>query len=153
MHKPTDSNFQVKVTHDYKAPAERVFNAWVDPEAVRKWWSLIETASGTLDIRRVEIDARLGGRYTFSDMRREGEAVHWGTYKVFDPGKKLAFTFFTSDEDEKEDNSTVTMDFFPTAEGCRVELTHEMDAKWMEYATQTSNGWSQMLKSIDRFLG
>jgi hypothetical protein len=30
------------------------------------------------DMRRVEIAPRVGGRFTFSDMREEGEAVHWG---------------------------------------------------------------------------
>jgi Activator of Hsp90 ATPase homolog 1-like protein len=40
------------------------------------------------DIRRIEIDARVGGKFFFSDMRDGTEARHWGSYLELDPQKK-----------------------------------------------------------------
>ena len=56
-------------------PAERVFDAWLDPDTVRAWMQLLSFGWGAMDVRRVEIDARVGGRFTFSDMREGQEAV------------------------------------------------------------------------------
>lgn len=153
MGTSTDSNIQITVTHEFNSPAEKVFDAWLSPDSVRKWWGLIDTAFGQLDVRRVEIDAKVGGRYTFSDMRPEGEVTHWGTYKVIDRPNKLVFTFFTSDEEELENNSLVTLTFTPTTNGCRVDLHYDMDAKWAEYIAQTENGWKQMLLAIEKLEG
>ena len=36
------------------------------------------------DMKRVEIDARVGGKFYFSDMRDGTEARHWGTYLELD---------------------------------------------------------------------
>ena len=71
----------------------------------------------TADVRRVEIDARVGGKFTLSDMRKKGEAVHWGDYPEIDRPRKLAFTWFTSEEEEN--NAVVTLTIEPLAGGCR----------------------------------
>ncbi len=147
----TKNNIKARVTYEFKFPAEKVFDAWIKPEIARKWWSLLEFPDGSKpDIRRIEIDARVGGRYTFSDMRSIGEAIHWGTYKVIDRPNKLVFTWFTSEEEEIKGISTVTMIFTSTKNDCRVELTHEMDAKWAEYVKQIENSWTRMLEGIDK---
>lgn len=146
-------NIKIKVNYEFSSPAEEVFDAWVKPEILREWYGEIEMSPGIkTDVRNVEIDARVGGRWTFSDMRGEKEAVHWGYYKAIDRPNKLVFSFFTSEEEEKEDNSTVTILFTPTNEGCRVELTYEMSAQYAEYKEQTERGWTKMLKTIDKHL-
>src|SRR5258705_13844192 len=104
---------EAKVTYHFKASPERVFDAWVDPSIVRKWMSLPSPLLGTMDVRRVEIDARIGGCYTFSDMRKEGEAVHWGFYREIDRPRRLVFSWFTSREEEEEDSSVVTLTIEP----------------------------------------
>ncbi|WEX09448.1 SRPBCC domain-containing protein [Chelativorans sp. AA-79] len=149
----THRTFAVKVTRRFDFAPERLFDAWLDPQKLRAWSEMALSASGLpADIRRVEVDARVGGRFIFSDMREEGEAVHWGTYLAIDRPRKLIFTWFTSEEEERENNSTVTLTFEPAGQGCVVTLVHEMDAKWAEYARQTEKGWSTMLDQIDVLL-
>jgi uncharacterized protein YndB with AHSA1/START domain len=75
---------EAKVVHEFKASAERVFDAWLDPVMARAWMERPVAGMRAFDVRRVEIDARVGGRFTFSDMREAGEAVHWGYYKEID---------------------------------------------------------------------
>ena len=139
---------EAKTVHDFKASAERVFDAWLDPDKVRAWGAQPIPGRPPIDIRRVEIDARVGGRFTFSDMREDGEAVHWGTYLQIDRPRKLVFTWFTTEEDEKENNSVVTLTIEPLATGCRATIVHSMDRRWSDYVEQTATGWSMMLGQL-----
>jgi uncharacterized protein YndB with AHSA1/START domain len=129
------------VTHHFKASAERVFDAWLDPSMVRNWMSLPSPLLGAMDVRRIEIDARVGGRFTFSDMREEGEAIHWGFYREIDRPRRLVFTWFTSKEDEDEDSSVVTLtdrayrrrlrSNHRSQHGCEVGRVRQTDGKWL----------------------
>ncbi|MCW5830832.1 MAG: SRPBCC domain-containing protein [Labilithrix sp.] len=116
---------------------------------VRSWATQPIPGKPSADIRRVEIDARVGGKFTFSDMRKEGEAVHRGYYLEIDRPRKLVFTWFTSDEEEQENNSVVTLTIEPLASGCRATMTHGMDERWAEYVEQTATAWALMLRQID----
>lgn len=140
-------------SHRIMAPPERVYDAWLDPEKARIWMRMALTDFGLPgDVRRMEIDPRVGGRFTFSDMRQGGEAVHWGSYLLLDRPHRLVFTWFTSQEEEKTGISTVTLVIEPEGTGCVATMTHEMDAKWADYVEQTERGWSTMLTQIDIML-
>ena len=143
---------EAKVTYNFKASPERVFDAWLDPSMVRKWMSLASPLLGAMDVRRIEIDPRVGGRFTFSDMREAGEAVHWGFYREIDRPRRLVFTWFTSPEEEEENTSVVTLTIEPTGDGCVATIVHSMDAQWAEYIKQTERGWHSLLTQIDSFL-
>ena len=104
------------------------------------------------DIRRLEIDARVGGKFCFSDMRDGVEARHWGTYLELDRPRKIVFTWIVS-ESEEADPSRVTLTIQPEADGCLATIVHEMDEQWIEYVSQTEGGWSRMLKQVDELLG
>lgn len=146
-------NVEAKVTHDFKASAERVFDAWLDPAKVRSWGAQTVPGMPAFDIRRVEIDARVGGSFTFSDMREDGEALHWGTYLEIDRPRKLVFTWFTSEEEEREDNSTVTLTIEPLDAGCRATIVHRMSDRWADYVKPTETGWGFMLRQVELELG
>ena len=107
---------------------------------------------GAMDVRTVEIDARVGGRFTFSDMREAGEAIHWGFYQEIDRPRRLVFTWFTSPEEAEENNSVVTLTIEPADDGCVATIVHSMDAQWAEYLKQTENGWHSLLSQVDSFL-
>jgi uncharacterized protein YndB with AHSA1/START domain len=140
---------EASVSHRFTASAERVFDAWLDPAMVRIWSQQPFPGLGHMDVRRVEIDPRVGGRFTFSDMRAEGEAVHWGYYQEIDRPRRLVFTWFTSEEEERTATSVVTLSITPLAEGgCEATIVHRMDAQWAEYIPQTEKGWGGMLGQI-----
>jgi uncharacterized protein YndB with AHSA1/START domain len=142
-------NVEARTVHEFKASAERVFDAWLDPIKVRSWAAQAVPGMPSFDIRRVEIDARVGGKFTFSDMREDGEAVHWGYYLEIDRPRKLVFTWFTSEEEEQENNSVVTLTIEPLANGCRATIVDTMDARWAEWVKQTATGWNFMLRQVD----
>lgn len=141
---------EATVSHRFTASAERVFDAWLDPAMAREWMRQPFPGLGRLDVRRVEIDPRVGGKFTFSDLRAEGEAVHWGHYREIDRPRRLVFTWFTSEEAERTETSVVTLTITPLAGGgCEATIVHHMNAKWADYVPQTEKGWGSMLRQID----
>lgn len=143
---------EAKVTYQMKSAAERVYDAWLNPELVRVWMaSALKTAGLSGDIRHIEIDARVGGKFLFSDMRNDVEARHWGTYLELDRPRRIVFTWIV-DESEEANPSKVTLTLVPDGTGCVATIVHEMDAQWAEYVSRTESGWSRMLQHVDLLL-
>jgi uncharacterized protein YndB with AHSA1/START domain len=138
-----------RVTHRFSAPATAVFDAWLDPNLVRRWMAgaVSEAADGKID--RVEIDARVGGAFTFTDWRDGEEAIHHGTYLEIDRPRRLVFTWLP----EPGEHSVVTIDITPNPDGCTLELAHEMEKKWADYVDRTTFGWATMVRHVDSLLG
>lgn len=142
-----------RVVRRIAAPAERVSDAWLEPTSVAIWMRSALQAMGLPgDIGRIEIDPVVGGRFTFSDVRPEGEAAHWGRYLVIEKPHTLVFTWFTSDKDEAEHHSVVTMTLEPDGDGCIATINHEMEAAWVEFVHRTERGWGHMLEHTERLL-
>ena len=135
--------------------AEQVYDAWLDSARVRAWMSdALKTFGLEGEMRRVEIDARVGGRFCVSDMRHGTEAVHRGEYLELVRPRKIVFTWIVGEDcegDENEDElpSQVTLTIQPQASGCAATIVHQMDAKWAEYVDRTEQGWTRMLQAID----
>src|SRR5262249_17950010 len=104
------------------------------------------------DIRRVEIDARVGGKFFFSDMRDGTEARHWGNYLELDRPRRIVFTWIV-DESEEANPSKVTLTIESDAGGCVATIVHEIDEAWREYIPKTQAGWARMLEQVGNLLG
>jgi uncharacterized protein YndB with AHSA1/START domain len=133
----------VRVSRDFAAPAERVFDAWVEPDMVSKW--LFKTPSGT--IVRADIDARAGGSYSIVDRREDGDVEHRGAYLEFDRPRRLVFTVQVPKYSEEVD--CVVIDIVPTSTGCNLVLTHELAPEWVD---QTQQGWATLLDALAQVL-
>lgn len=136
-----------RVTHRFQASAERVFDAWLDPATAAKF--LFATSTGTMV--RNEIDARVGGRFNFTDRRDGQDVVHYGDYLEIDRPRRLVFTFHV--EGFASDLSRVTVAIAPAGSGCELTLTHEMDPKLAEYRDRTEAGWTMIVGNLAKTLG
>jgi uncharacterized protein YndB with AHSA1/START domain len=141
----TEPRVTVRVTRRFGASAERVFDAWLDPERAGKW--LFATASGRMV--RAEVDARVGGSFLFVD-RRDGEDIeHTGEYHEIDRPRRLVFTFrvprFSAE------STRVVIDIVPLGAGCELSLTHERVIP--DYASRTEAGWAGILDGLAAALG
>jgi len=137
------SKVTVRVVHRFAATAERVFDAWLDPKTAGKW--LFATPTG--EMIKVEIDARVGGR--FSIIRRDGEDIeHVGEYLEIDRPRRLIFTFgvpkFSSEM------ARVIVEIAPLKQGCELALTCE--DVLADYGEGTKQGWNMILDSLERQL-
>jgi uncharacterized protein YndB with AHSA1/START domain len=128
------------VTHTFEAPPQRVFDAWLDPKVTGRW--LFATPTGKMV--RVEIDARVGGRFVFVDRRDGEDFEHTGEYLEIDRPRKLVFTFSVP---KFSDISThVTVEIVPRGTGCELTLTHERVLP--EWAERSKAGWGKILTTL-----
>jgi len=132
----------VQVTHHFTASPERVFDAWLDPETACKW--LFATPTG--QIVRVEIDARVGGRFVLVDRRNGEDVEHTGEYLVIDRPRRLVFTFGVPKYSPLF--TEVTIDIQTSDTGCDLTLTQTGVPD--EYAERNVEGWSGILDGLAR---
>jgi uncharacterized protein YndB with AHSA1/START domain len=139
----TEKPVSLQIVRRFGAAAERVFDAWLDPDTAGKW--LFATESGQMIL--VEIDPRVGGSFNFT--RRDGDDVeHIGEYLEIDRPRRLVFTF--SVPKFSKQITRVTVDIVPLESGCQLTLTHE--GVLPEWAGQTEAGWGMILNSLARRL-
>lgn len=108
----------------FNAPPARVFQAWTEPEEIKKWFGQQPYA-----LASAEIDLRLGGawRFTFPPMNATTFGFE-GAYEEIAPERKLAFTWrrFDDRDDGRETGpvSRVDVAFSPKGAGTQVRLVH-----------------------------
>lgn len=142
MAKQSDGAVTVVVKRTFDAPAERVFDAWLDPANIGQW--LFRTPTG--ELVKCELDPRAGGKFALTEKRGELLAEHFGEFRELDRPRRLTFTFAT---DHESAPTLVTVDIVPTGGGCEVTLTHRLDAKWAEYTERVQSGWAGILDGLD----
>lgn len=136
----------VRVTHRFNATPERVFDAWLDPATAGRW--LFATADGQM--QRVQIDARVGGRYAIVERRPNGDAEHFGRYLEIDRPHRLVFTLAM--EEDADQGDRITVEITADGNGSLLTLTHEMAPEHAEYAKPAESGWTMVLAALDRHL-
>jgi uncharacterized protein YndB with AHSA1/START domain len=131
----------VRVSREFTATPERVFDAWLDPDLIGRW--MFGPALRDETIVRVSVDARVGGRFSFLVRRGGAELDHVGEYLVLDRPHRLTFTWSVASI--VSGDSRVTVDIVRQASGCVVEVTHALHPDWGDYADRTRDGWARML--------
>lgn len=136
------------VKHRYTTSAERVFDAWLNPELVGKW--MFGPALREEKILRIEIEARLGGSFSFLVLRDGEELDHVGEYIELKRPNRLVFTWGLPKY--SPDFSIVRIDITPLESGCELTLTHELTPEWVDYVDRTRDAWTKMLGVLDKTL-
>lgn len=136
------------VTRDFDAPAERVFDAWLNSADAARF--LFATEGG--EMLTCEIDARVGGRALIVERRPSGDVHHRLQFEVIDRPSRLVF-LFAADPAEEGQWTRVSLDIAPKGDGCTLTLTHEMDPEWAAYEEQTRKGWGMILGNLARVTG
>jgi len=136
---------RVRVTRDFDSPAERVFDAWLDRDRAGYW--LFATPEG--EMVRVEIDARVGGRFEIVERRGGDEVLHTGSYEEVERPRRLVFTLQVPKFSPEV--SRVAIDIEPTDSGCRLQL--EAGEAQEEERRKYEKGWSMILDGLAAELG
>ncbi|MFT3668196.1 MAG: SRPBCC family protein [Pseudoxanthomonas sp.] len=141
----TPDTVDVTVHRAFPVPAERVFDAWLTPRLLGQWMF----GPGVRDekVLRLDVDPRVGGRFSML-VERQGERIdHVGEYLVIERPHRLSFTWGIAGEPD-QDGSRVDIVIAPTPMGCELRLTHALPRAWADYATRTQQGWAHMLDAL-----
>ncbi len=137
-------NLTARATQHFDTTPERVFDAWLDPVVIRQWF-----APGLGEMISIDVDARVGGSFSWV-QRRDGEDIdHIGVYFELDRPRRLAFTWGVAPEPT---SSRVIIEIVEVANGCELTLSHELHADWVDYVDRSAAAWGKMLGEMAQVL-
>jgi uncharacterized protein YndB with AHSA1/START domain len=130
----------------YAVPPAKVYRAWTQPEAIKRWWG----PAGHATVSLAELDVRVGGRFriVFGPGGTENEVR--GVYKEVVANRKLVFTW-TWPNSTPERESLVTLRFLAANGGTTLDFRHEQlfDETVRDNHTR---GWTESLGKLEAFL-
>ncbi len=103
----TPSDLEILITRRFDAPARRVYEAWTNPELVRRWWVRNEGETMTV----CDIDLRVGGSWRYVTRVPSGDEFGFhGTYLEIVPNERLVTTEVFEGYPDGEAVNTWTVD-------------------------------------------
>ena len=135
---------EVRVTQNFSAPADRVFDAWIDPAIAGGW--LFATAARPAS--RVTIDARTGGMFCFVERSGGSDIEHAGEYVEIARPRHLVFTLASAQH--PGNRARVSVDIAPEKAGCHLTLVHESVLR--DDAPRIEGRWAGMLYGLATLL-
>lgn len=133
-----------------KAPAERIYKAFLDPDALAKWLPP-HGFIGNVD----KMDARVGGSYrmSFSTINRSWTQFFGGKYIELKPYEKIVHTDkFEEDMPgwPKGHEMTVTILLKPVKGGTELNIEQGPLPKGSPSTDGAPEGWKQSLDNLQR---
>jgi uncharacterized protein YndB with AHSA1/START domain len=129
-----------------RAPREKVFAAWTEPELLKKWWG-----PGPVSCPEAHVDLREGGEYRLANLETTGSIV-WisGRFERVRAPEELVYTWTISSL--PGESTLVRVQFLPHPEGTELVLAHE---RFALAATRDMHlkGWGGCLDKLEARLG
>ena len=125
-HDRPHSSQTVIARRSYRASPEAVFDAWINPKSLAKWFG-----PPGYHAKILTHDLRVGGSWRFLMQDESGEGHHhFGTFVEIHPPERLAFTWASEEQvegwrDERGNPTLVTVEISAGATGTEVIVTHE----------------------------
>jgi uncharacterized protein YndB with AHSA1/START domain len=144
--KPND-DLILRLSRNFAAPRDRVFQAFIFPTRLVKWWG-----PKGFTVPACTLDVRAGGAWRTVMRSPEGkDHIVSGVYREIAPPARLVFTWAWEADGARGHETVVTIELFETPGGTRLELTHE------RFETQDSldrhrHGWSSCFDCLEEAL-
>jgi len=141
MTDSTIKELSLKVSRTINAPAEAIYNAWLDPELLAKFMLPAEGMKPP----KIKLDTQEGGRFSILMMVGENEIPHEGEYLVLNPYSQIRFTWESPFSIE---GSTVTINLSKVDAGTKIDLTH-IKFPNEESRSNHEGGWKNILNLLN----
>jgi uncharacterized protein YndB with AHSA1/START domain len=135
------------LSRTYPVGPEKVWRAWTDPQALKRWWGP-GTGEG---VSLAQLDVRVGGRFRIIFGGPQGtDHEVTGVYKEVVPSRKLVFTW-TWPRTTPERESVVTIVFKAVANGTELDFRHE---QLFDESVRDGHqrGWTETLGKLEQYL-
>ncbi len=148
------STTTLKMKRNFDVVPAMVFDAWLNPEMMRKWFFTLE---GTNKV--AQNDPQVGGIWEIIDHRDGKDYRAIGEYLEMDPPNKIAFTFKMPQFSESVD--TITVELKELQKGCEMTFSQKIivphEENWTEsdiekalgeYHDGSEHGWNLMFMGL-----
>jgi uncharacterized protein YndB with AHSA1/START domain len=107
------------VRRTIRATTERLFDAWTQPEQLKKWWG-----PASVECIDAKVDLRVGGHYRIANQFPDGKVL-WiaGEFESIERPKKLVYTWRL--ESTQGPGERVTVIFEAHGSETDIVVTHE----------------------------
>ncbi len=140
------SDTSVVLSRVIKAPVDKVYQAWTDPEQMRLWLSPNVRWKTPI----IESDPKPGGVHSITMRHSDGDKMQiTGRYVEATPNSKISFTWQSGDGLMTEE-SLVTVELREVPEGTEITLTHDR-LQDQNTKDQVSGGWFGCLDMLEAF--
>ena len=112
----------IQLRRYFRAPPEKVFRAWTQPQALKAWWCPRGWKAAL-----IEVDLRVGGEYRIG-MRKGGRGAEvsvFGHFLEVRPPQRLRYTWRWEGAFERMRDTLVTVEFVESGGGTELTLCHE----------------------------
>ena len=141
MAKLAEAHHSVEVKRTIKAPRDRVFKAWTQPDQLKLW-----TAPGDMTAPAVDVNLRVGGRYRIEMQAPDGSRkTAFGEYIEVTPPSRLVYSWDW--EGMPSVNSIVTVEFAENGNNTEVTLRHD-GLPTEDLKKRHAEGWHGCLEKL-----
>jgi uncharacterized protein YndB with AHSA1/START domain len=138
------SERELVVTRTFNGPARTVFEAWTQPELLKRWWA---PRSMGMSLLSCEADARVGGSYRFVFGQDASKAMaFFGRYLEVQPHSRLVWT------NEESDDGAVTTVTFEEKGDETLLVMHELYASKEALDAGMEGALPEMFEQLDELL-
>jgi uncharacterized protein YndB with AHSA1/START domain len=135
------------LNRSYPVPPERVWRAWTDPQALKRWFG----PGGEDPVSLAQLDVRVGGRFRIVFGGPDGKAHDvQGVYQEVVPNRKLVFTW-TWPNSTPERESVITIELRAAGRGTELVFRQE---QFFDSTVRDNHrrGWTESFVKLERFL-
>jgi len=135
------------LNRSYPVPPERVWRAWTDPQALKRWFG----PGGEDPVSLAQLDVRVGGRFRIVFGGPDGKAHDvQGVYQEVVPNRRLVFTW-TWPNSTPERESVITIELRAAGRGTELVFRQE---QFFDSTVRDNHrrGWTESFVKLERFL-
>jgi uncharacterized protein YndB with AHSA1/START domain len=141
-----ESGHVLRIERTFPAPAEDVFDAWTNPEVMRRWFR----PGPDWGAATAEVDLRVGGKVRVMMRRPDGtEAGAGGEYTQIDPPHRLVMRWTFDDDTSNEQLIELS---FSEADGSTTVLMVNSGISTDGRRDGQDQGWRACLDQLERVL-
>jgi uncharacterized protein YndB with AHSA1/START domain len=135
----TSTKTSITVEAIVKAPVEKVWTCWNEPQHITKW----NQASDDWHTPNAENDLRVGGKFSATMAAKDGSFSFdfWGIYSAVDKHKRIEYTL--------GDGRKVSIIF--SGNGNETKVTETFEAESENSIEMQRGGWQAILNSFKKY--
>lgn len=136
----------VRIERTYRASIEHVFDAWTDPEVMRRWFH----CEPDWDTPEAEVDLRVGGNVRVVMRKPDGTEINaYGEYTLIDRPHRLEMTWTFDDDPANQQLIELT---FSESDGSTTVLMVNSGISTNERRDAQDRGWHGCLDELERLM-